>query len=499
MTYVELLCGLILLAAIYYYYLVSKYDFWKKCRVVGPIPQLLFGNLKDAILARVFVTNLINEHYKKYKNEPVMGLYCYKSPILILNDPDIIKTVLIRDFSKLPNRQLKPNGRTEPMSINIFHLEFERWKPLRQKLTPIFTSGKLKGMFNLMVECSVNLDKHLDQLVSRNEIVKVLELTANFTMDVIGNCVFGINMNTMNDEDNEFRKQGKMIFEGSIENVLRLRLRMFLPRLYDLLGFVWPDRKIAPFFIKLVAEMMRYRKENNVHRPDFIHLLMELRDHPEKLDELELTDQLLTAQAYMFFAAGHESTATTMSWALLELAQNQDIQDKLREELRQYMKKYNGNITYETMEELEYLNKVFKEVLRKFPTAPLITRIATSDYTFETLNFTIPKLTDVWIPTFSIHRDPDIYPDPMKFDPERFTEEAIAARHPMHYLPFGSGPRNCIGMRFATFTWKVGILKILLRYKVETCEQTDVSSEFDPTSFILSPKGEINLKMTKIA
>nr|XP_033326765.1 cytochrome P450 6B1-like [Megalopta genalis] len=497
--YMQLLCALVVTAASIYYYLVCNFDFWRKRGVPGPEPRPLFGNLKDVILARVCTSQIVKEILKTYKNEPVVGLYSYRSPILILNDPDIIKSALIKDFSKFANRQRKPNGRTEPMSINIFHLESERWRPLRQKLSPMFTSGKLKGMFNLMVECSQNLDKYLDQVASKNEVVKIHEVTANYTMDVIGNCAFGINLDTMSDKDNEFRKQGKMIFEGSIENVIRLRLRMYLPRLYDLLGFVFPDRKIAPFFTSIVTETMRYRKENNVYRPDFIHLLMELRDHPEKLDELEFTDQLLTAQAYMFFAAGHESTSTAMSWALLELAQNQDIQDKLREEMRQYAKKYNNQITYETMKEMDYLDKVFRETLRKYPVGSVYTRITTSDYTFETLNFTIPKSTEVWIPILMIHRNPVVYPDPTKFDPERFTKEAIAARHPMHYLPFSDGPRNCIGMRFAVFKWKLGIFKILLRYKVEICEQTKLPFEFNPRTFLLAPKDDIYLKMTKVA
>ncbi|XP_078037161.1 cytochrome P450 6A1-like [Augochlora pura] len=496
--YLELTCGLVVLAVAFYYYLVWNFDFWRKRGIPGPEPRLFFGTQKDLIFAKVCVANVVEDLYHKYRNAPAVGLYNGRSPVLVLQDPELIKTVLIKDFAHFVDRPHKPHERTEPMSVNLFQLDGARWRLLRPKLSPMFTSGKLKGMFNLMVECSENFIKYLDYLVSRNEVVEVLDATAKYTTDMIGTCAFGINMNAMGKEESEFREKGRMIFEPSPENLIRLKLRLFLPRLYDLLGFVFPDKRLAPFFTKLVRDTMDYRRKNNVHRPDFIHLLMELWDNPERAEIPELTDHLLTAQSYAFFSAGFETSSSAMSWALLELAQNHDIQEKVRQEMKEYMEKYNGEINYTTMKEMQCLDKVLRETLRKYPPAALIIRTATTDYTFETLNFTIPKSTEIWIPMFAIHRDPTIYPDPLKFDPERFNQEAIATRNPMHYLAFGDGPRNCIGKRFAIFETKLGLLKILRRYKVDICEKTQLPYEFDPTAWLLAHKGGIYLKMTKI-
>lgn len=88
---------------------------------------------------------------------------------------------------------------------------------------------------------------------------------------------------------------------------------------------------------------------------------------------------------------------------------------------------------------------LYIETLRKYPVLTSLAREVLENYTFKGTNVTIPKGTKVWLPIFAIQRDPDIYPDPEKFDPERFSDEAVAARHPMSYLPFGDGPRNCIG------------------------------------------------------
>ncbi|XP_033326503.2 putative cytochrome P450 6a13 [Megalopta genalis] len=497
-SYVELLCGLVVLAVAFYYYLVWNFDFWRKRGIPGPEPHLFFGTHKDLIFAKVCVAHVVEDLYRKYRNAPAVGLYNGRSPVLVLHDPELIRTILIKDFTNFADRPQKPHARTEPLSLNLFQLDSVRWRLLRPKLTPMFTSGKLKGMFGLMVECSENFDKYLDHVVMENEVVEVLEATAKYTTDVIGSCAFGINMNTMGQEDSEFREKGKLIFEGNIENAIRLKLRLFLPGFYDLLGFVFPDKRLAPFFTKIVTETMNYRRQNNVYRPDFIHLLMELWDNPERTDSREMTDQLLIAQAYSFFSAGFETSSSAMSWALLELAQNHEIQEKLHQEIKEYMKKYNGEIDYTTMKEMEYLDKVFRETLRKYPPAALLLRTATTDYTFETLNLSIPKSTEIWIPMFAIQRDPAIYPDPLKFDPERFTKEAIATRHPMYHLSFGDGPRNCIGNRFAIFQTKLGLLRILLRYKVDICEKTKLPCEFDPNAWLLSHKGGIYLKMTKI-
>ena len=99
---------------------------------------------------------------------------------------------------------------------------------------------------------------------------------------------------------------------------------------------------------------------------------------------------------------------------------------------------------------------------------------------------------------YALHHDADIYPNPEVFNPENFNEDAIEARHPMTYLPFGDGPRNCIGSRFAIFQTKVGLITILRNYKVDVCEKTMIPYEFIKTSFLLTPKGGIYLKLTKL-
>ena len=494
----EILCGVAGLLVALYYYCTSTYDFWKKRGVPGPQPLPVLGNTKDIMWVKTSVATFLQNIYETYKNEPMIGLFMGRKPILVLNDPDLIKDVFIKDFPKFADRGFNVFERTEPLSIHLFNLESERWRPLRSKLSPIFTSGKLKNMFPLIIECSDHLKTYLDKLVVKGEPVECRELTAKFTTDVIGTCAFGIDMNAMAEEDSEFRRMGRKIFAVSAENIFRLKLRQYLPKIYDLLGYVMPEKNFSPFFTKIVMDTINYRKQNDIFRPDFINMLIELQKHPNKLENIKLTDTLLTAQAFVFFAAGFETSSSAMSNALYELAQNHEVQDKLREEIAEYFSKNNGQLKYEDIKHLKYLDKVFKETLRKYPAGPILMRKTTSDYTFNDTKVSIPKQMILWIPIFSIHRDPNIYPNPDVFDPERFNEDAIAARHPMHYLPFGDGPRNCIGARFAVCQTKVGLITILCNHKVDVCDKTTIPYEFDPGAFLLAPKGGIYVKMTKM-
>ncbi|CAD1474802.1 unnamed protein product, partial [Heterotrigona itama] len=504
--YFEILCGVVALFLAFYYYSVSAFDFWKSRGVRGPKPVFFFGNTIDVMFARIPIAYYIKSLYEEYKNEPMVGLYMRRSPVLILKDPELIKDVMIKDFVKFSDRGFTVHERTEPLSLHLFNLEPKRWRPLRSKLTPMFTSGKLKDMFGLILECADHFEKYLDKLTAMDEPADFREVTAKYTTDVIGSCAFGIEMSSMSDKDSEFRKVGREIFGTSLENVIRLKMRVYAPKLYDWLGYIVPDRRLAPFFTKLVTDTMRYRKEHDIYRPDFIHMLMQLKEHPEKLMELnrylaELTDSLITAQAFVFFAAGFETSSSTMSNALYELALNQEIQEKLRDEIKSNLSKHGGELKYEHVKDMEYLDKVFKgtyQTLRKYPPGPLVPRRSTSDYTFTDTKVSIPKDLLIWIPVYAIHRDPDIYPNPDVFNPENFNEDAIQARHPMTYLPFGDGPRNCIGARFAVYQTKVGLITILRKYKVVTCEKTMIPYQIDSSAFLLAPKGGIYLKLQKL-
>ncbi|XP_078037570.1 cytochrome P450 6A1-like [Augochlora pura] len=498
MTGIEILCGIVVVLLLLYYYSTSTHNFWKKRGVPGPEPIPFFGNTVAVLFSRLSMGQYMREIYAKYKSEPMVGVFIRRSPLLILNDPELIKTVLIKDFTKFSDRGMTVNEQAEPLSQHLFALEPERWRPLRTRLSPVFTSGKLKEMFFMIIDCANNLESHLEKVAVKGEPIDCRELAARYTTDVIGSCAFGINMNCMSGEESAFRKVGKEFFSTSITRLLRFRIRDMAPQLYTLLSYILPRPYGTDFFIDSVLNVIEYRKKNNIVRNDFINTLMDIRAHPEKLGNIELTDSLLTAQAFVFFIAGFETSSSTISNALYELALNQDIQDKLREEINEHHEINNGEWHYENIKAMPILDGVFKETLRMYPAVPFITRKSVDDYTFEDFKFSIPKGVYVFTPVYGIHYDPDFYPNPEVFDITRFTPEAEAKRHPMNYLPFGDGPRNCIGARFAIFQTKIGLIKVIRNYKVDVCEKTTIPYEVNRRAFLLAPEHPITLKILKV-
>ena len=174
----------------------------------------------------------------------------------------------------------------QPLSQNIFNLEPKRWRPLRMKLSPVFTLSKLKEMFSLISECADCLVEYMEKVVSKSESVECRELAVKYMMDVVGSCAFGIEMNALSNKDSEFRNMGRKIFTPTWKNMLRSRLRTSFPKFYNKLGYILPQTEITKFFTRIVVETIDYRETNNVIRNDFVDKLRELKNHPDKLGDV---------------------------------------------------------------------------------------------------------------------------------------------------------------------------------------------------------------------
>nr|XP_046472608.1 cytochrome P450 6A1-like isoform X1 [Neodiprion pinetum] len=493
----ESLCAVAIILTGIWYYLVANYSFWKERGVLGPEPGLIFGNMKDVMFVREHFGVQLKKICDQFPGAPLIGIYDRRTPVLIVRDPELVKDVMIKDFSTFSERGNPIHEKMEPLAAHLFNLETKRWRSLRPKLSPLFTTGKMKHMFALILECADYFEKYIHILAEKGEPIDCREITAKFTTDVIGSSAFGLQMNAIGDEDSEFRKMGRKVFEISLKARIVQIMRTAAPWLYELIGISTLPLDVQQFFTSSLKETMDYRMKNDFRRGDLVDMLIEIKNNPEKLD-FELTDALITAQAFVFFLAGFETSSTTISHALLELAQYQDIQDRLRKEIKESLKSNNHSVTYDSVKEMKYLDMVFQETLRLRPPVVFHMRKAVTDYTFRGTNVTIPKGQKVWIPVWDIHQNPKYYPKPEVFDPERFTDDMRQARHPMTYLPFGDGPRNCIGARFAVYQTKLGLIKVLSNFKVDVCDKTHIPYKPDPKSFLLVPIGGVYLQFSKV-
>lgn len=191
-----------------------------------------------------------------------------------------------------------------------------------------------------------------------------------------------------------------------------------------------------------------------------------------------------------------------MSYCLYELAKNPKIQQKVHAEIDRVLEAAgpDGVITYEMMNDLKYLECCIDESLRKYPIVPLLFRVCTEEYQIPETNLTIPKGASVMIPVLGLQRDPDIYESPMEFRPERFSDSAHGGvGKGLFYLPFGQGPRHCIGMRNGKLTTKLGLFTVLSKFSIDFDDKSmaDKELEFNPKQFVLTPSKDFNLKLTQ--
>lgn len=230
----------------------------------------------------------------------------------------------------------------------------------------------MKMMFSTMVECTEGLEHILEEYSRLQDGIDIKDVASRFTTDVIGSVAFGIDCNSLKNPNSEFRQFAKKIFEQSTIRRLRNIFSTLVPR-HILIKFKYKQTnpEVEEFFMGVVESTVNYREKNNVYRKDFMHLLLQLKNRGTIVDDEQiivkeernkeghfLTLNEVAAQCFVFFVAGFETSATTMTFALLELALNLDIQDKLRKEIESVLKKYGNNITYEAVMDMTYLDKV---------------------------------------------------------------------------------------------------------------------------------------------
>lgn len=472
------------------------------------------------LLFRKSLPEGIKEMYDWFKDERYFGAFRVRSPVLILRDPDLVKNVCVKNFACFSNRGIPVNSQ-DTLSAHLFNLEGNKWKSLRSKLTPAFSSGKLKRMFYLLAECGELFEKLIDASSETDRPYEIRELAAKFTIDVIGSCAFGIQINALTEEESEFHRAAKRLSKPSYKATLWRMLRTAVPRLYKLLGVQVIDPGVTKFFKDVVSQMIQQREAHGVKRHDFMDLLIELKNkgtletesaangggggshvsndgqEAETTEEIELDENSIAAQAFVFFAAGYETSSNTIAFCLHELALNAEIQERTRRDIQDAIDSRDGKLTYDAVQDMKYLDMVISETLRKYPPASMLSRRCEYRYQIPNSKVELPAGMRVIIPIYGLHHDPDHYPEPSTFDPKRFSEENKRTRHPYTYLPFGEGPRNCIGMRFALLQIKVGIISFLRKHRVEVCEKTVIPIKFSRRSLVTTSEGGFWLKIVQ--
>ena len=473
--------------------LYQQWMYWRKRGVpsVGWLPGL--GSMWKVFFRLTAATDFTKYLYNYRPGAKYIGVMDMSLPTIVIRDPELIKDIGVKSFDQFPDHRSFITEEMDPIfGRNVFSLTGDRWREMRNTLSPFFTASKMRFMFDLVSKSSQEFVEHLYKHPELCSSMELRDAFTRYTNDVIATSAFGISVNSMRDRENEFYKAGLDITNfNSVLRLMKFILLRYIPRLMGAIGINWVPSHSREFLRNVISETVKLRDEQGVVRRDMIQLLIQARDQ-EKLSTHQLTIDDIAAQSFVFFLGGFDTSSTLMCFVALELALNQDVQERLREEVDEYLAKENGQISYESLTKMEYMEMVVSETLRKYPPLLIIDRVCSGKFQLPPTEPGMKSVTlnvndAVWIPIYGLHHDPKYFPEPEKFDPERFSAENKDKINPYVYFPFGLGPRKCIGNRFALMETKI-IMVHLLRTFIITCTEKTKPVVYKKGSFQLKPK-----------
>ncbi|XP_076760333.1 cytochrome P450 6j1-like [Xylocopa sonorina] len=475
------------------FYLYIKYTYWKRNGIPtakGCYPFV--GHMLSILVGKVNYAEMITEIYDEHKDRSVVGFYKAMKPTLIVRDPNLVKTVLQSNFPSFSDNGNKIQPDADPLlAKNPFFNSGEDWRVGRKRLTYAFSNVRLRILFMTVSEVCKKFTNFLDKrLRSTNKCeIELKYLFSKFTGEVVANAGLGIEGLCFEDKvhPTAFDQIGHTMFEPSLLVGFINQLIILFPEINRLfkLGFV--PKKVDKYFRRIVTENLEIRRKETTPRNDFIQLMIDLEKSGETLDI-----EAIAAHALSFYIDGYETSSITLSFIGYQLATHPDVQEKLRSEVKSTVEKHGNELTFEALKEMTYMDNVINESQRCYPALGFMSKLCTEEIELQGsdgLRLRVKPGTEITIPVFGLHRDAKYWPDPDNFDPNRFDNERKQTIEKMAFLPFGEGPRMCVGMKMALLQMKACLATLMLNYKLELSPKTQLPLRISPSSFLSIAKG----------
>ena len=466
-----------------YIFIKRRYSFWTSRGVPGPAPLPIIGNLLD------YNERPVHDIYTKYESKygKVYGMFEGLVPKMVVTDLQLLKKIMVSDFSHFTDRRVQ--GFDHPIErLLMFVLEGQEWKTMRGICSSAFSSAKLRGMIPLMYGCADKLITEIRVENEQKQDINASHFLQSYALDVIGRTAFGVEFDNYNPDKLDARM--KKALKYLIPNTFKSILSRLLPRSFKTaINFTVFDKDALDAFILLCKDVINERRKTLSHPKqakydDFITILLKVGQKDQESNEVTsgtkvLTDNEITANTFLFMAAGFFTVAIHLSITCFLLAKHPEVQDKLLEELKEAVGTDGKGIealTGDVVSGLKYLDAVIKESFRMYPPSTYTERKVSQEYKMQAPNgkdtISIPKGTLVFIPIYTIHHSEDYWKNPEEFNPDRFLPENKDSIDPFALMPLGQGPRMCIASRFADVNIRIAIARLVYLFKIQVCEKT---------------------------
>ena len=498
-------------SAIYLCYIRLYRPYYRLQRIVGltgPKPEPIFGNFRQLARAGKDAPKQYNEWYQKYG--PNYLLFMGVTPMIVTQDPEMIKDVLVRRFDNFVDRSpddanllkciLKANK-------SLATYTGDDWRRLRRILTPAFSSKKVKLLSPIIEMSCKQLTEAIGKSADKDVSTDVTECFDAFSMEVILTSIFGRVCNLQNGV-NDLSKAVNAAFATTFGHMygqeMAFTFNSHFSFLTPFIHFLVKKSQMAKQWDpvqEIANHLINERKKSGIKRHDMLQYMLDTAKDQDTLDlnglgngndrKMTMEEILSTALLIIFSGMGHNLTFLAHL-----LATNPEVQNKLVEAIRYFFKNNPDATLYEAAENIEYAELVLQELLRLYPAINLIFRYCCK--TCTTSNGTlIPKGTIVYIPVYNIHHNPKFWPDPEKFDPERFRPNKKVAFDSATYLAFGAGPRMCPGQYYSHIKIKMAMISMLKKYKFVRATDTDALPEVD-NFFQVTPVKHLKVKVVSL-
>ncbi|CAB4266066.1 unnamed protein product [Prunus armeniaca] len=469
-------------------YLYGPY--WGVRRVPSPPTIPLVGHLP--LLAK-YGPDVFSVLAKQYG--PIFRFHMGRQPLIIVADAELCREVGIKKFKDIQNRSIPSPISASPLhQKGLFFTRDKRWSAMRNTILSVYQPSHLVSLVPTMQSFIESATEKLGS--SKEEDITFSNLSLRLTTDVIGQAAFGVNFGLSkpqsisdsinkqiggsqdinNDEVSDFINQHiysttqlKMDLSGSLSIILGLLVpilqepfRQILKRIPGTMDWKVErtNRKLSGRLDEIVGKKMRDRDRGS---KDFLSLIMNARES-ETVSKNVFTPDYISAATYEHLLAGSATTAFTLSSIVYLVAGHPEVEEKLLAEIDGFGPPDQMPTAHDLQHKFPYIDQVIKEAMRFYMVSPLVARETSRQV--EIGGYLLPKGTWVWLALGVLAKDPKNFPEPDKFRPERFDPSCkeVKQRHPYAFIPFGIGPRSCIGQKFSLQELKLSLIHLYRNY-----------------------------------
>lgn len=420
-----------------------------------------------------YFKELLHEH------DGLLEMNTPSGPVILTDRPGLMKHVFQKNYRNYTKTDVVKKSLTRHMGNGLITMDGADWLKQRRAIQPGFHKQKLQAISEKMVEVIQEyVSKDLERLSRSGEIIDIEQEMMRLAFNIVGRSLLG---EMVTEEELGFINEASIISQEMISN------RMPLSELwYSISGKNAGADKRRGEIDKILMRIINERRASGVDSDDLLDLLLNTRYE----DGSPMPDRQIMDEAKIFYAAGHETSALALTWTFYLLAEHPEINNRLYESLKSSL----GDEvpSFERLSELSYAQQILEESMRLYPPAWILGRRSIAEDEFEDVK--IPAHTDVLFVTYSMHRSPKYWEEPNAFRPERFTSENKKGHTDSAYVPFGLGPRLCIGKGFAMMEMEFVLAMISSRFRFELVEDDEM--ELEPL-VTLKPKNGVKVRVVK--